>query len=449
MTTATPKAGGHKAGRLHDNAGSAASLASRWVAKLVGLGLVVATITLRGSALPRVLLHYLYALGLYFFVGFLMDGPGAVAVEALGLQLVPTFDAPWLSTSLADFWGRRWNITTSSVLRTLVYDPLAEGRLVATRHEAPGEPAEVHRQQQPHHRHHHHHQQQQQHTAAMLETTLRAHGEAPEPACTGLLAASSLIALGPPSSVSGRPSEAVGGHDDSDAHASAHASESGSFASSSHSGRSSLSESGSGDCDPRHPDAGTTHRSSEMAPDEPAPAREAPHHGAKPQPPPSEPCEASNPGALAASTSTAATGGVWAPGSLLRRTLAVHACCLASGLCHEYAIWHVSGKSWHWKWTLFFYMQAPLMTLEGFGRRWLRRRGLRVPRLLANALTLAVLEATAYPLFFGFVETDTDLAKRVVAAVSHNYQEMLQPLRPLLASAAAALAGGGSAGAEP
>lgn len=31
------------------------------------------------------------------------------------------------STSLTDFWGRRWNITTSSVLRTLIYDPIVEG----------------------------------------------------------------------------------------------------------------------------------------------------------------------------------------------------------------------------------------------------------------------------------------------------------------------------------
>ena len=52
----------------------------------------------------------------------------------------------------------------------------------------------------------------------------------------------------------------------------------------------------------------------------------------------------------------------------------------------------------------------------------------------------------AYPLFFGFVETDTDLARRVVAAVSRNYQAALEPLRPLLAgAAAAALAGPGGA----
>ena len=58
------------------------------------------------------------------------------------------------------------------------------------------------------------------------------------------------------------------------------------------------------------------------------------------------------------------------------------------------------------------------------------------------------LQAMAYPLFFGFVETDTDLARRVVAAVSRGYQEVLQPLRPLLSGAAAALAGGGAGKVE-
>ncbi len=62
--------------------------------------------------------------------------------------------------------------------------------------------------------------------------------------------------------------------------------------------------------------------------------------------------------------------------------------------------------------------------------------------------TRLCLQATAYPLFFGFMEKDTDLAQRVVAAVSQSYQEVLQPLRPLLAGVSKALTGGWSGGAE-
>ncbi|CAO2210100.1 unnamed protein product [Urochloa humidicola] len=36
----------------------------------------------------------------------------------------PQFVRPYLTTSLRDFWGRRWNQSTSAVLRAAVYDPL-------------------------------------------------------------------------------------------------------------------------------------------------------------------------------------------------------------------------------------------------------------------------------------------------------------------------------------
>ncbi len=178
-----------------------------------------------GNVVPHVVRHVMYFFALYSFVGFIMDGPGAVLVGALGLELVPTFDQPWMvgygegtgregwdgfrwmwmttwphaagahvwpavggglrggegavavgwcqqrttltsmgagpcpspvpslhtackcllsssaavtlapqSDCLADFWARRWNITTSSVLRTSVYDIVMDGCLVNPRY---------------------------------------------------------------------------------------------------------------------------------------------------------------------------------------------------------------------------------------------------------------------------------------------------------------------------
>lgn len=55
------------------------------------------------------------ALGLVGFLGLLMDGPAAFATSVLRLRIIPTFDQPWYSSSLADYWGRRWNISTSTV----------------------------------------------------------------------------------------------------------------------------------------------------------------------------------------------------------------------------------------------------------------------------------------------------------------------------------------------
>eukprot|EP00198_Chlamydomonas_reinhardtii_P003257 XP_001692593.1 predicted protein [Chlamydomonas reinhardtii] len=357
-------------GRLHDTAGSGAALAGRWVAKLVLLGLVVWLINSYGDDMHGAARHYLYAFGMYAFVGFLMDGPGAVAVEALGLQLVPTFDAPWLSTSLADFWGRRWNITTSSVLRTLVYDPIAEGRLLP-------DPAVAA-------------------TGAAATGTGLTSGVNSRAASTAQLPGASA------------PEPA----DDTNADT----------------------------------DADTPNVNAKVRTDSAGPAAAATPKARVAQDGPTERRQAggSSSGAAGGSSSRGAVGRP----SMLRRQLGLHASFLVSGLVHEYLAWSITHIGWHWKWTLFFYMQAPLMTLEGLARRAWRRAGLPPPpRLLANLATVVVLEVMAYPLFFGFVETDTDLARRVVAAVSRNYQAALEPLRPLLAGAAAAALAGPGVGA--
>ena len=48
----------------------------------------------------------------------------AVAGRALGMEMEPQFDRPYLSASLGDFWGRRWNLVASAALRAAVYDPV-------------------------------------------------------------------------------------------------------------------------------------------------------------------------------------------------------------------------------------------------------------------------------------------------------------------------------------
>lgn len=94
--------------------------------QVIVLGIVIRHLV--GSDMgPSPLQSLLLAIGLYCFVGVLMDGPGSVACGLLGFKILPTFDQPWMSSSLADFWGRRWNITTSHLLRALIYDPIVEG----------------------------------------------------------------------------------------------------------------------------------------------------------------------------------------------------------------------------------------------------------------------------------------------------------------------------------
>lgn len=42
----------------------------------------------------------------------------------LGQELEPPSDEPYLSTSIQEFWGRRWNLTVNSMLRQTVYKPV-------------------------------------------------------------------------------------------------------------------------------------------------------------------------------------------------------------------------------------------------------------------------------------------------------------------------------------
>jgi hypothetical protein len=105
----------HKAGRLTDDSGGAARLLHLALRNL--LILAAAAYLLVAVPLPTVAKHLAYSFGLYGFVTFLMDGPAAAVSAALGMPLIPSFDEPWLSTSVAAFWSQRWNIPTASLLR--------------------------------------------------------------------------------------------------------------------------------------------------------------------------------------------------------------------------------------------------------------------------------------------------------------------------------------------
>ncbi|KAL1372748.1 hypothetical protein HN51_002844 [Arachis hypogaea] len=68
----------------------------------------------------------LLLISLHMYVSMeLVFGLASVAVsKLLHIKLDPHFDKPYLSTSLQDFWGRRWNIMVNRVLHPTVYDPV-------------------------------------------------------------------------------------------------------------------------------------------------------------------------------------------------------------------------------------------------------------------------------------------------------------------------------------
>ncbi|KAI3904841.1 hypothetical protein MKW92_041068 [Papaver armeniacum] len=66
----------------------------------------------------------LYGGYMYFSIELLLALGAALARLLHGVDLEPQFNQPYLSTSLQDFWGRRWNLMITGILRSTVYDPM-------------------------------------------------------------------------------------------------------------------------------------------------------------------------------------------------------------------------------------------------------------------------------------------------------------------------------------
>jgi hypothetical protein len=122
-------------GRLADSCGTASEMLGRFAAKTAGLCCVVFGLAVFDP--PRVVQEILYALGLYAFLGFFMDGPATAITSLMGLKIAPHFNQPYISSSVSSFWGARWNLTAANTLRFMVYDTICDGRLVARRNNGP------------------------------------------------------------------------------------------------------------------------------------------------------------------------------------------------------------------------------------------------------------------------------------------------------------------------
>ncbi|KAL1562987.1 long-chain-alcohol O-fatty-acyltransferase-like [Salvia divinorum] len=92
-----------------------------FVVKCGLLALIVSLYRYRDSINPY-LIYALYCCHVYLGVELTLASTAA-PVAALGLQLEPQFDEPYLATSLQDFWGRRWNLVAGGMLRATVYLP--------------------------------------------------------------------------------------------------------------------------------------------------------------------------------------------------------------------------------------------------------------------------------------------------------------------------------------
>ncbi|KAL3813312.1 hypothetical protein ACJIZ3_014580 [Penstemon smallii] len=70
------------------------------------------------------LMWVIYSFHIYFGLEILLAIVGGFAKAIVGIELEPQFDDPYLSTSLQEFWGRRWNIMVTKILWPTVYEPV-------------------------------------------------------------------------------------------------------------------------------------------------------------------------------------------------------------------------------------------------------------------------------------------------------------------------------------
>ncbi|OWM83344.1 acyl-CoA--sterol O-acyltransferase 1-like [Punica granatum] len=129
-----PQDGGQKAGATKDPQKGHKSVFNYGI-KLLLLGIMLRVYDY-SDHLPQVVLWFIYGFHIYFCLEIILAGAAVLARAALGMELEPQFNEPYLSTSLQDFWGRRWNIMVTSILRPTVYEPVLSfsTRLISRRY---------------------------------------------------------------------------------------------------------------------------------------------------------------------------------------------------------------------------------------------------------------------------------------------------------------------------
>ncbi|KAJ0968742.1 hypothetical protein J5N97_021619 [Dioscorea zingiberensis] len=105
------------------NTSSPPSSALLSAAKLLLLRLLISLYNHKHHFHPLLLLS-LYCFHIYLALDLVLSTARFLAGALLKLDLEPQFNAPYFSTSLRDFWGRRWNLMVTGILRPTVYHPV-------------------------------------------------------------------------------------------------------------------------------------------------------------------------------------------------------------------------------------------------------------------------------------------------------------------------------------
>ncbi|XP_039026595.1 probable long-chain-alcohol O-fatty-acyltransferase 5 [Hibiscus syriacus] len=94
-----------------------------WPTKVLLFAILATVHGYKQKVHPKIVL-LLYSCFVYLLIDILFGIAVAVVHVTSEMELEPPSDEPYLSTSLQDFWGKRWNLTVSYLLRHTVYKPI-------------------------------------------------------------------------------------------------------------------------------------------------------------------------------------------------------------------------------------------------------------------------------------------------------------------------------------
>ncbi|KAG2426899.1 hypothetical protein HXX76_012686 [Chlamydomonas incerta] len=354
----------------------------------VGVGLLV-TWVLAVPGIPVMARHWLYTLCSATFLTAVFDLLAAAAHASFGIASAPSFDRPWLSCSFQDFWARRWNLTTTYMMRVLVYEPVMQGSLLpppaegppppaaapptAAAAQPPASPAAVPPAAPAHAPHSA--EQRQRLEEGKQERLEGGEQEGKQPAEQSSDDAAAAAAPAGPAEAAAVAEQAVEGGSEQ---------------------------------------RGSGLRRRRLVGGESAPARGKedgePAGGIKAKTQQLKEALTNGPVGANGSSSGSSSG---RRATLLRRFLALQAVFLFSGLWHILIFWY-NTRVFSWKWAAFFTVQAPILMLERALHKLGARLGIRVPHALQVFSANFLLIVVARPLFFGPAD-DTGFAQRNLA----------------------------------
>ncbi|XP_045827074.1 probable long-chain-alcohol O-fatty-acyltransferase 1 [Trifolium pratense] len=91
--------------------------------KVVILGVIICCYDYSEHMHPYFIL-FLYCCHMYLGIELVLALCAAPVRTLFGFEIESQFNEPYLSTSLQDFWGRRWNLMVTRTLRLTVYNPI-------------------------------------------------------------------------------------------------------------------------------------------------------------------------------------------------------------------------------------------------------------------------------------------------------------------------------------